>query len=384
VVVSIDVKTILADGEVFRRSGNDIDGLEIPQVSAGDRWAPDFATTPGTMYGDVTLSGGIAGGDTLTGGTAASETLTLASTVHATRGTINIRDRVVLISENKTYSAQTTPLALVDVTSSRTLTMSSSTSAANGLRAVSFAPTVTLGAAAGAASHRIFENIATIKNDTSTRTLAGCASFYSKPTITADTGTLTVTAAYGFQSDVTMGVVNGGTLAIPAFAGLSSTATVGTGVTVTTLAHVQVTAPTVSGTVTTQYGVVIPALAEATVNIGLENASTTVFTPSQQAITAVGDTIRIDRTTVRLNNTSGSSKTLTSAPTMADGQSGQIIILTNTSANDIVLQDQGTLASSNLRLVSTSITLGTRDSVMLRYDSNVGDWIQLTPVVNVL
>jgi hypothetical protein len=102
-----------------------------------------------------------------------------------------------------------------------------------------------------------------------------------------------------------------------------------------------------------------------------------VFTPSAQTITAVSDTIRIDRTSVRLNNTSGSSKTLTSAPTLADGQSGQVIILTNTSANDVVLQDQGTLASSNLRLGATTRTLSTRDSIILRYDATVGDWIEL-------
>ncbi len=82
-------------------------------------------------------------------------------------------------------------------------------------------------------------------------------------------------------------------------------------------------------------------------------------------------------TKVRLNNTSGSSKTLASAPTIADGQTDQIVILTNTSASDVVLQDQGTLASSNLRLGATTRTLSTRDSIILQYDVTIGDWVEL-------
>lgn len=76
--------------------------------------------------------------------------------------------------------------------------------------------------------------------------------------------------------------------------------------------------------------------------------------------------------------------TLTSAPTIADGKNGQRIRIINTGSFDITLQDQGTLANSNLRLEAASITLTPRDSVELTYMSLVGDWVQTGKVVAVL
>lgn len=351
--------------------------LGVSQVSPGRRWTPDFTTTPGTMYGDVTLSGGISGGDTLTGGTAASDSLTLASTVNATRGVINFRDRTYLITEDKIYSAQTIPIALIDITSSRTLTMSSATGSANGIRAISFAPIIVQSAASGTSTHYIFEDASTIKTDTTNRTFSAIASFRSTRTITADTGTFTVTSVFGVSLSPSFGVVSAGTLTVTAYSGYSSAATIGASTTITALSHFQAVDITNTGTVTTQTAVLIPILAGATTNIGLSNNSTTVYPPGTTTITAVTDAIRIDRTHVRLNNTSGSSKTLTSAPTLADGQSGQWIVITNTSAQNVVLQDQGTLASSNLRLGATTRTLGQNDSIILKYDGTTGDWLEL-------
>ncbi len=77
--------------------------------------------------------------------------------------------------------------------------------------------------------------------------------------------------------------------------------------------------------------------------------------------------------------------TMTSAPTISNGIDGQEIILYNGAANNITLQDQGTLAGSNLRLVAPSVTLGPRNSVRLMFLTTiVGDWVQIGPVVNVL
>lgn len=76
--------------------------------------------------------------------------------------------------------------------------------------------------------------------------------------------------------------------------------------------------------------------------------------------------------------------TLTSAPTIASGTDGQIIKILNVGSFNIVLQDQGTLASSNLRLTATGVTLGPRDSIQLIYSNTVGDWVQIGSLVNVL
>jgi hypothetical protein len=138
-----------------------------------------------------------------------------------------------------------------------------------------------------------------------------------------------------------------------------------------------------AGTLTFQAGVDIEALSKGATNIGIRNAATTVQTPSVQTLTAVGDAIAANASVKRLDNTSGGSLTLTSAPTIADGQDGQRVLLFNSSANNVVIQDQGTLASSNLRLSATTITLGTRDSIELLFSSVIGDWIQISQV-NVL
>lgn len=103
-----------------------------------------------------------------------------------------------------------------------------------------------------------------------------------------------------------------------------------------------------------------------------------------QVITAVGNAILAAGDYVQLNNTSGGSLTLTSAPTIADGLDGQSISIMNVGADNVVIQDQGTLAASNLRLTGNTVTLGPRDSLTLRYDSTVGDWVQTTNLVNVL
>lgn len=103
-----------------------------------------------------------------------------------------------------------------------------------------------------------------------------------------------------------------------------------------------------------------------------------------KVITAVGDTIPITSRIVKLNNTSGSSKTLTSTPTMANGVNGQRIQLINIGPDDVVIQDQGTLPSSNLRQVTATLTLSTRDNVEFEYDSDIGDWVQVSPLVNVI
>jgi len=95
-----------------------------------------------------------------------------------------------------------------------------------------------------------------------------------------------------------------------------------------------------------------------------------------QSITAVGNAIVASADRVLLNP--NGVYTLTSAPTIADGfWNGQLIELLNVSANTITIQDQGTLPGSNLRLSAATIALGTRDSLLLRYDTTIADWLQV-------
>jgi hypothetical protein len=128
------------------------------------------------------------------------------------------------------------------------------------------------------------------------------------------------------------------------------------------------------------YGVDIANFATAGagggVSIGIRNASGTTYTPSTAQTLAAGTAILANATVVRIN--SAGNVTLTSAPTIADGQDGQVVTILNIDTTDtITLQDQGTLANSNLRLSATGIALGPRDSIQLMYSADVGDWVQI-------
>jgi len=234
----------------------------------------------------------------------------------------------------------------------------------------------------------MFNSTPTLKNvNGEARTLGavfGWLTLNSAPLYRGDGALLTVLGHTGLRDSPALDIVSGGTVAVTSVAALTSGLSVGSGGTVTTRRGIDVADATGAGTLTTQIGVDIAALAKGGTNIGIRNAATEVATPSVATITAVGNTITANAKVKRLDNTSGSSKTLTSTPTIPDGQDGQLLVLFNSSANDVVLQDQGTLGSSNLRLVAASITIGPRDSVMLMYSSTVADWIQLTPVVAVL
>ena len=95
-----------------------------------------------------------------------------------------------------------------------------------------------------------------------------------------------------------------------------------------------------------------------------------------QDITAAGTAILARAALVLL--TADASYTLTAAPTIADGEDGQLLLVVNVDTVDtITLQDQGTLASSNLRLSAATIGLAPRDSILLLYNLTIADWIQI-------
>lgn len=248
----------------------------------------------------------------------------------------------------------------------------------------------TLGANPGAFGFgNFFADSPAIANADSTAvTVAGYNSFLANPVWNADDAALSLTngilvpVSYGgfvfsptftrqgtptqTAASVTGFFISGGALA-----------DVGAGWTVTAYRGLHYQQPGGSGTLTTQVAVDIDALTQATTNIGIRNASTTVTTPSAaQTISAAGNTVACNATSVRVSNGTGGSITLTSAPTIANGQPGQRCAIMSVGSQNVVLQDQGTLGSSNLRLGANTRTLSPRSSIELEYDATVGDWIE--------
>lgn len=231
-------------------------------------------------------------------------------------------------------------------------------------------------AAVGPGGSRIFEDANTITADTQTGLNAGgYSSFRAGPTWgVANSGTWTSGTYTAYAAAPSVG--SGTTLST---ATLYSSAPVVAG-TVTTLNIFKANNPTGGGTITTLYGLDIAALTAGTTNVGIRNASTSVKTPTANAnITAV--TATISHTAAIITLTANASYTLTSAPTITDGVDGEDLLIINVdTADTITIQDQATLASSNLRLSAPTIALGPRDSIRLVYSSTVGDWVQVGQV----
>jgi len=70
--------------------------------------------------------------------------------------------------------------------------------------------------------------------------------------------------------------------------------------------------------------------------------------------------------------------TSSATPTIPDGHGLQVITLINRSPNTFWIQDQATLAGSNVKLTGASIAITSSDVV--RFGFYYGDWYQLTPV----
>jgi len=109
--------------------------------------------------------------------------------------------------------------------------------------------------------------------------------------------------------------------------------------------------------------------------IGIRNASPYVATPSANQALVAATAIIANAEVVQISSVG--NIVLTATPTIANGANGQRVTIINDGANTIQLQDQGTLANSNLRLSATGLVLGPRDSVTLMYNTLIGDWVQI-------
>lgn len=100
----------------------------------------------------------------------------------------------------------------------------------------------------------------------------------------------------------------------------------------------------------------------------ITNLGIPLYTPSATQTLLAANAISKDRGMIKVQG-NGGAVTLTSAPTIAAGVEGEVIFIVGQSnANTVTVQDRGTLASSNLRLATTTRTLGNGDVLALVYD----------------
>lgn len=239
-----------------------------------------------------------------------------------------------------------------------------------------FSANATLGFGATAASdilpmHRIFSDtsIAAL-NTTSETTLFSHISYLSSPTFQRSGGSAgaVVSTVNNFEA--------GGSVA--------------SDVTVTTRTGVNITNMGASGTgaLTNQVGLDIAALTRGSaVNVGLRNASSTVFTPTTQAIAAAGDDIACTTTYKKFTTVTGDT-TLSDNPIIADGQAGQICILQNvdaTSTDCLIFTDgQGVQnsAGATLSLCPLAKSPEALHVHIIAYIYDGTDWIEMYRVLN--
>jgi len=115
---------------------------------------------------------------------------------------------------------------------------------------------------------------------------------------------------------------------------------------------------------------------EIIANVDLVVNDITILTPSAaQAVTVATYTILANATMIVLDP--NANYTLTSAPTIANGTTGQILYITagNAEANTVTVQDQGTLASSNLQLGGATRIIAAKSVLTLLFDGV--NWLEI-------
>lgn len=143
----------------------------------------------------------------------------------------------------------------------------------------------------------------------------------------------------------------------------------------------------VAGTSTlyTQIGLDIDALTNATLSVGVRNASQTYFTPaSAQNITSASNSI--NHTSTYVNITGNASYTLTSTPSITNHttantitNNGELVIITNTDSDDTVTLQDATASgiSTELSLPVPKRSLGPKDSIVLVRNASLSKWVEI-------
>lgn len=331
---------------------------------------------------------GVSGGQTTVGGTSSSEDLTLKANSAAwsstNTGAIKLTNSLIkFIGQN--VIANSTFTSLVSFTE----VVDASGFSTGSLNGFNFAPTIQQDTSLAFAAFPAFSASPILQptaGGISDGPYAVVTSFFANTNHSlAHSGAAgSTTNMYGYVDQPNFKVSSGtGTHTVSNYAAFASFEPIlfgnhfFTGYTITNARTLYARNPGVSGaTLTNNIGVDIDKLTAGSTNIGIRNKSTTVNTPDTvQSITSASQAITVASTTKQL--TSNSNYTLTAAPTIANGQDGQVITIINVGANTITLQDQGTLASSNLRLSATTVALSPRSSIQLMYSSTISDWVQI-------
>jgi len=113
----------------------------------------------------------------------------------------------------------------------------------------------------------------------------------------------------------------------------------------------------------------------------ITTAAQRVATPSAtQTILAVGTAITAAAVKSLGIVSSDANYTLTATPTIADGVDGQEIAFLNVGAFTLTLQDETTLAGSNVYLLSSTVSFGPKQIIRFIFSTTVGGWVQAGPV----
>jgi len=265
---------------------------------------------------------------------------------------------------------------------------------------VNLAPVITYTTAVGSGSQawRGYYDASTHQAGVAARLAGIYYPFHASPTfqVTDNAAAQTVTVASLFRADVTLAAGGStGTLTVNAlnqFVGAGTT--VPANVTVAAWTGVNLGGPVATGTVTTRKGVNIAAASGAglgtdigidiaamtagtVANIGIRNASPTVYTPSSVQALVAGTTIVADASTIHI--TSSGIITLTANPLIAAGQNGQVLRIINdntTASRTITFTSESGDAGIGLSLGAATRAVGPGGSITLIYSSAHSKWVE--------
>jgi hypothetical protein len=204
--------------------------------------------------------------------------------------------------------------------------------------------------------------------------------YYDASIVQADTQTITAGSAVSFYSSPTYNVVSGGVQTGGAHTAFRSSFVVNTGATVATRTGLLVSEATGTGTLTTNIGVDIPALAFGGTNIGIRNLSSLlqkgaqVLTPTAVTVSSNAGTVPVTASYAQLTNSSAATITVTIATSGAsDGQIVDVGILDATAASQTITwvnTENGKTTAPTTTLGSTSI----RTHARFMFNSTSSKW----------
>ncbi|HEX5095733.1 MAG TPA: hypothetical protein VFX21_06970, partial [Acidimicrobiia bacterium] len=244
------------------------------------------------------------------------------------------------------------------------------------------------------ADYYFFYGIPTFKID-ETRTIPGSGGIVYKPTF-RPTGAGTVmtldSASLPYTADIFAGSVfsssGGGTYGAGSYrVGLRLQPEVKTGVTMGgTYTSAEILGKYAgTGTLGLHVGLYVAGLVSTSIPRGIWNASTTML---ECASTDVASTTKVfdpRSTCIEFSPTAGCCAvppcdcTQTATPTINDGVVGQILILRSkdVSGRTVTLQDQGTLAGTNIEMSTGTFVMGNGDTLVLQWSDAMANWYEV-------